>query len=179
MSVHHPCNDDTRNNIIESIASQLLSQKTRGSFLHEKFKKLVSESSAQAFVSSIDYIDTGYDQSFFGRKSSNPIDKSKFQTINDFLVYPTGDSIPTFCSGHGMVAEIWEDRITDNWREIVVNQYNAIPEYQSVLSAKSWTDYQGNLITDDSEIVEDIDQALCDHIIDTELMEAWRHDPLP
>jgi hypothetical protein len=165
-----------REEIIQSIALKLLSQKEHGSFLHAKFKRLVSEKATQAFEADIEHVDTGYDQSCFGRKTSISLDKTKFKTINDFLEYPTGDSRPTFCSGSGMCAETWEDRIIDDWREIVVNQYNGISEYQSVLSDGRWTDWKGSLITDKDEIIEDLDQELTDHIIDTELMGAWRHD---
>ena len=179
MIANHPCCDATRNTIIESISSKLLSQKSHGSFLHKKFRKLISESIKQAAVADIECIDTGYDQSSFGVKSSISVNKTIFSTINEFLEYPTGDSRPTFCSGSGMRTETWEELIADDWREIVVNQYNAIPECQSILSANRWTDWKGNLITDKDEIIEDLDQALCDYIIDSELIEAWRSDPLP
>lgn len=72
-----------------------------------------------------------------------------------------------------------EDRIADDWRKIVVNQYNAIPEYAAIVRGCRWTDWKGNLITDKDQVVENIDDALCDYIIDSELLEAWRNDPLP
>lgn len=50
-------------------------------------------------------VDAGYDISSFGVQLPELIDVSNFNTIADFLEYPTGQSMPTFCSGSGMHAE--------------------------------------------------------------------------
>jgi hypothetical protein len=179
MTINHPCEDRVRKEVLDNIAKALLGQSSRGSLLHAKFKKLISSMIFKASVADIEIVDVGYDKSCFGVKTTSPVSKNIYSTINDFLDYPTGDSTPTFCSGSGMSAERWEDRVIDDWREIVVRQYNSIPEYQDILSVCSWTDWQGHLITDKEEIIEDLDQALCDYIIDAELLESWRNDPIP
>ena len=42
-----------------------------------------------------------------------------FDTIQDFLDYPTGHSIPTFNSGSGMSAERWGDLFLEFIREYI------------------------------------------------------------
>jgi hypothetical protein len=168
-----------RDETIQTVAIKILSQKTRGSFLHGKFKKLISGYLSQAKKATIDYRDSGYDQSSYGLASSLPVDRNEFKTIDEFLFYPTGETRPTFCSGSGMSAETWLDRVSDVWCEIVFKQYNAIPEYQSVVKSCVFFDRKGNKLTDMDLIIEELDQELLDYFLDSELLEAWRHDPLP
>ena len=71
------------------------------------------ENSAAEF----EVIDSGYDVSSFGRKTGDAIDTSIFSTIEDFLDYPTGESVPTFMSGSGMAAQTYSDLLEDFIRD--------------------------------------------------------------
>ena len=68
-------------------------------------------------AANVEVIDTGYDASSFGRILDEPIDTTQFETIQDFLDYPTGRSVPTFESGSGMRYETWDDIFIENVRE--------------------------------------------------------------
>lgn len=168
-----------RSAIIEEIANAMLIQKKEGSILHGKFLNLVKECIQSASVADIEVVDSGYDYSTFGRSSYEKVNKSQFETIRDFLDYPTGNSRPTFCSGSGMVAETWEDYISEEWSEIITNYYNAIPKYRDIINSSIWIDFQGNILTEKDEICEDLHNELCDYLIDIELMSAWEDSPLP
>lgn len=53
---------------------------------------------------------TLYDRSTRGKRSSEPFDLSLYQTVGDFLDNEyTGETIPTFISGHGFAGETYED----------------------------------------------------------------------
>jgi hypothetical protein len=59
----------------------------------------------------VNWEDVGYDVSSYGKELNKPIDINQFKTIEDFLNYPTGASLPTYEPGSGMRYEIWEDEI--------------------------------------------------------------------
>lgn len=57
---------------------------------------------------------TPYDCSTRGKPSSDPFDLSLYQTVGDFLENEyTGDTRPTFLSGHGFAAERYSDVFFD------------------------------------------------------------------
>lgn len=168
-----------RSAIIEDIANAMLMQKKEGSILHRKFLNLIKECIESASVAEVEVVDSGYDYSTFGRASHVKVNKNQFETIRDFLDYPTGNSRPTFCSGSGMVAETWEDYVSVEWSEIITNYYNAIPQYRDIISSSFWIDYQGNALTEEDEISDDLHNELCDYLIDIELISAWEDSPLP
>ena len=67
----------------------------------------------------IEVIDIGYDCSTFGKATNDKIDTAAFETIQDFLDYPTGQSTPTFVSGAGMSAQTYDEPFTEFIREYI------------------------------------------------------------
>ncbi len=69
----------------------------------------------------VEVIDVGYDCSSFGKTTNDKIDPTAFQTIQNFLDYPTGQSIPTFLSGSGMMTETYEEPFVEFIRDSIEN----------------------------------------------------------
>ena len=61
----------------------------------------------------IDQVDSGWDVSMHGVTLDAPINMSAFEIIADFLDYPTGNTLPTYCSGSGFYAETYRECMTD------------------------------------------------------------------
>lgn len=86
-------------------------------------------------------VDCGYDVSCFGRRTGEKIDTSAFETVDDFLNYPTGDSVPTFVPGSGMAAQTYSDLLEEFIREQIWE----------------WIERNGlkPFVTDDAGVVDD------------------------
>ena len=171
----------TKRAYIKGISEVLKSQKDRGSFLHRRFTKLIKDGLSRAFVAEVELVDSGYDLSSWGRRSKVPVDATRFATINNFLEYPTGDSVPTHVSGSGMAAETWEERLYYDWIEIVKNAYNAVPLYEEAIHSGLWNsgDLDISIPGNRQNVVCELDDELCDELIADFLLEEWRGDPMP
>jgi hypothetical protein len=100
--------------VIQAIKSELMCP---GGELEREAYRWIQEMGRTHSAASIKIIDSGYDVSSFGQRTNSSINTAAFDTIQNFLDYPTGESIPTFCSGAGMAAETWEDRFREFVRD--------------------------------------------------------------
>jgi hypothetical protein len=90
--------------------------------------------------SKIEYIDCGYDSSSHSRRTNKKYKLEDFETINDFLNEPTGNTLATYISGHGFSAETWEDRCTEISHETLLEWLKEKDFYASLLDSDEMID---------------------------------------
>jgi hypothetical protein len=64
-------------------------------------------------VAEVYEIDSGYDRSTFGQWTDRSFDIADFESVDDFLEQPTGDTRATYLSGSGFAAETIRDALFD------------------------------------------------------------------
>lgn len=65
----------------------------------------IADHALNGTCSVIDYIDSGYDYSSYGRRTNEPYKVEDFETVEEFLEEPSGNTNATFISGSGFAAE--------------------------------------------------------------------------
>lgn len=100
--------------VVLRIKTELMSE---GGELENACYRWIQKACRENSGAEFEVIDSGYDVSSFGRKTGDAIDVSAFSTIEDFLDYPTGESVPTFMSGAGMAAQTYSDLLGEFIRD--------------------------------------------------------------
>lgn len=100
--------------VVVKIKTELMPE---GGELEQACYRWIQRACRENSAAEVEVIDSGYDVSSFGRKTGDAIDTSIFSTIEDFLDYPTGESVPTFMPGSGMAAETYSDLLGEFIRD--------------------------------------------------------------
>lgn len=100
--------------VVLRIKNELMSD---GGELEQACYRWIQQVCREYSAANIKVVDCGYDVSSFGRRTGEPIDASAYQTVEDFLEYPTGESVPTFMSGCGMAAQTYSDLLEEFIRD--------------------------------------------------------------
>lgn len=124
--------------VVVKIKTELMSE---GGELEQACYRWIQRACRENSAAEFEVIDSGYDVSSFGRKTGNAIDISVFSTIEEFLDYPTGESVPTFMSGSGMAAQTYSELLGEFIRDQIWD----------------WLDRNNlkSFITDDEGLVDD------------------------
>lgn len=110
----------------------------------------------------VEYVDSGYDVSSFGRQGNLPFSINDYKSVQDFLDEPTGNSVPTFVSGSGMGAERYEDLLQEKANELIFDyKEKAIKLAEKKFSIEDADEYFEDYEIDDEHFETQID-ILCD-----------------
>lgn len=99
---------------------KLFSQKMLGKIIFSLEKELKKEivswflNEKKGFVTRVD---SGYDFSSFGNTGVLPFSILDYETVDDFLNETTGNSVPTYLSGSGMVAETFDMQLDSSFNQ--------------------------------------------------------------
>lgn len=118
---------------------------------------------------------TPWDYSTYGRKTNQLYDLSKYQTIGDFLGEPSGNTVATYTSGSGLVAESWRYQVLDDVASIVMDKLASIAREGITNATKDISEFLeklGSLDLIDEFVVENVyDSLVLKGISESDLVE--------
>lgn len=110
----------------------------------------------------VEYVDSGYDVSSFGRQGNLPFSINDYKSVQDFLDEATGNSVPTFEPGSGMRHETFDDLLQEYVDELIFDY----KEKAIKLAEKKFSIEDADDLFDEYEIDDENYTAKFDILID-------------
>jgi hypothetical protein len=108
----------------------------------------------------IEIVDVGYDVSEHVHSTGESFNIENYENVKDFLEEPTGNTIPTYVSGTGLMAETYEDY----FRDLIMRKKYDIAEqvFRKELNI-------GNKMSEEEKVLfDDFNDIFCDVSIEIE-----------